>query len=73
MSRRITVSIGQDGTISAEVSGAPGPACLSSYDTIGRLVPGATAVDSKLTHEYHATSTESAAVQNRTIENERLS
>ncbi|WP_433876234.1 DUF2997 domain-containing protein [Sinomonas atrocyanea] len=73
MSRRITVSIGPDGTISAEVSGASGPACLSSYDTIGKLIPGATVVDSKLTDEYHATSTDSAAVQNRTTENERLS
>lgn len=73
MTRRISVSIAPDGTITAEVTGAPGPACLSSYETIGRLVPGASVVDSKLTPEYYLTATEQAEVRNYATDTERPS
>ncbi|WP_077490421.1 DUF2997 domain-containing protein [Sinomonas mesophila] len=72
MTRRITVNVGPDGVITAGVSGAPGPSCLSSYETINQLVPGTTVVDSRLTDEYHVQMSESATVQNQIVDHKRL-
>lgn len=55
MRRLITVTVGVDGSITAESSGEPGPDCLDDYDTILRLLDGATVIDSRLTPAYFAT------------------
>jgi hypothetical protein len=53
MARRITVKIEPNGDITAEASGAPGSACLSSLQKMQELLPGAKIVDSKLTPEFY--------------------
>ncbi|KAB1661447.1 DUF2997 domain-containing protein [Pseudoclavibacter sp. CFCC 13796] len=51
MSRRLSISIAPDGSINADVSGAPGPACLESLATL-RQVLNADIADSKPTPEF---------------------
>ena len=57
MTKRITVTIQPDGTIVAEASGQPGPACMDDLATIQAMCKGATVADSRLTPEYFSTST----------------
>lgn len=51
MSRRLNISIKADGTITAEVSGAPGVACLDSIDPL-RSILNAEIAESKPTPEF---------------------
>lgn len=61
MNRRIAVTVRPDGSISAEISGTPGPECM---DAIPQLIAmsGANITDSRPTPEFtqvhRATSTE---------------
>jgi len=55
MTKRITVTIKPDGTIVAEASGQPGPACMDDLATIQAMCQGATVKDSRLTPEYFTT------------------
>jgi hypothetical protein len=54
MGKRITVTIGADGNIVAESSGAAGPACLDDLALITALCDTAVVAESKLTPEYYA-------------------
>jgi hypothetical protein len=54
MAKRITVTIGPDGNIIAESSGAAGPACLDDLALITALCDTAVVAESKLTPEYYA-------------------
>lgn len=56
MSKRITVRIGPDGTISAKIEGHSGPSCVDELSTVQGLLPGATVTDSRLTDEYYLQS-----------------
>lgn len=51
MTRRLTISILPDGTITAEASGTPGPACLSAIDQLRQLLD-AEVSDSRPTSEF---------------------
>lgn len=53
MTRKLTISILPDGTISAEASGTPGPDCLSAIDQLRHLL-NAEVFDSKPTPEFSA-------------------
>lgn len=50
--KRIIVTLAADGSISAESTGVPGPACIDDVSLIESLVPHSTIVDSRLTPEY---------------------
>jgi hypothetical protein len=56
MTRKLSISISPDGTISAEASGTPGPECLTALDQL-RVLLGAEIADSKPTPEFSETST----------------
>lgn len=51
MTRRLTISIREDGTIIAEASGTPGPACLDSIEPLQKILQ-AEVVDSKPTPDF---------------------
>lgn len=51
MTRKLAISILSDGTITAEVSGTPGPDCLTALDQL-RLLLEAEVSDSKPTPEF---------------------
>lgn len=51
MTRKLTISILPDGTISAEASGTPGVDCLSAIEQLRQLL-GAEVTDSKPTPEF---------------------
>lgn len=55
MTRRITITVGNDGSIVAESSGEPGPSCLDGISVIESLCDTAVVTTSRLTPEYHAT------------------
>lgn len=57
MTRRIVVTVASDGTITAQSTGQPGPACLDDVGLIEQLCPHARTVDSRLTDEYYTTAT----------------
>lgn len=50
--KTITVTVTQTGSISAEAHG-PGPKCTDELTAIQALLPGATIIDSRLTHAYY--------------------
>jgi hypothetical protein len=60
VTKRITVTVDPNGMITVTASGQPGPKCLEEMATIESLIPGATAVDSRLTPEFHQSATETA-------------
>lgn len=53
MTRKLTISILPDGTITADASGTPGPDCLSAIEQL-RYMLGAEVSDSKPTPEFSA-------------------
>ncbi len=53
MTRKLSISILPDGTISAEASGTPGPDCLSAIEQL-RQILNAEVSDSKPTPEFTA-------------------
>lgn len=65
MTRKLTVTILPDGTVSAEASGTPGPDCLGAIEQLRQLL-GAEVSDSKPTPEFSgATVTATMAVEDR--------
>jgi hypothetical protein len=56
VTKRITVTIQRDGSISAESSGRAGAACLDDMAMIEALCDSAFVVGSNLTPEYFSTS-----------------
>ena len=60
MSKRIIVNVSANGTISAESTGVPGPACLDDMQAIMELIDHARVVGSSLTPEYYTQATTSA-------------
>ncbi|PPF53360.1 hypothetical protein C5B94_09930 [Clavibacter michiganensis] len=53
MAKRIIVTLALDGTITAESTGVPGPACMDDATLIQDLLPHATIVESNLTPGYY--------------------
>jgi len=52
---RFVMLVDLDGTIRAEIQDAPGEACLDHIDSIRRLAPNATVVESSVTSEFSHT------------------
>ena len=52
MTKRITVTIASDGSITAEVGGQQGPRCLDDTGTVAALCDFAVITESRLTSEY---------------------
>jgi hypothetical protein len=52
MTKRITIRIAADGSMSAESGGRQGPKCIDDAELIAALCDFATIVDSRLTPEY---------------------
>lgn len=61
MTRKLCISLLPNGTITAEASGTPGPACLSAIEQLRQLLD-AEVSDSKPTPEF-AVSTEHIELQ----------
>ncbi|WP_103355307.1 DUF2997 domain-containing protein [Amycolatopsis sp. CA-128772] len=62
MTHRVTVTIGKDGSISAETHGVTGSKCLDYIPLLEDLL-GAETVTSEFTGDYRRTSVENTASQ----------
>ncbi|RJT97359.1 DUF2997 domain-containing protein [Arthrobacter frigidicola] len=67
MTKRITISIGSDGAITASVEGYKGPGCIDELSTVQALLPGASITDSRLTPEYFIDASQHLAESTRPV------